>query len=250
MGAGPRARRLAGAASTAWDGPVAPLTGVRVVLVDVNETLSDTSALSAAFEAVGAPGHLAPTWFASVLRDGFALTGAGAAAPFAEVARALALSELAPHVAADSLDAAADAVVAAVGQLPLHPDAPGGLRALTAAGLRVVTLTNGAAEVADQLLSTGAAREPVEQVLSVADAEGGAWKPAAAAYRYALEACGVEAGEAALVAVHPWDVDGAARAGLRAVWVDRSGAPYPEVFRAPDATVRSLEDLPRLLRRV
>ena len=231
-------------------GSVALLTGVRVVLLDVNETLSDTSALTAAFEAVGAPGHLAPTWFAAVLRDGFALTAVGAAAPFADVGRALARSVLSGHVAVESLDAAADAVVAAVGELPLHPDVPGGLRALAAAGLRVVTLTNGAAEVSDRLLRGGGAREPVAELLSVADAEGGAWKPHPAAYRYALEACGVEPGEAVLVAVHPWDVDGAAREGLRAVWVDRSGVPYPEVFRAPDATVRGLEDLPRLLRRV
>jgi len=230
-------------------GQVAHLTGVSVVLLDVNETLSDTSALSAAFEAVGAPGHLAPTWFAAVLRDGFALTLVGAAAPFPDVARALARSVLSAHVPDASLDDAADAVVAAVGGLPLHPDVAGGLRALAAAGLRVVTLTNGAVEVSERLLVSGGAREPVERLLSVADAEGGAWKPAAAAYRSALQACGVEPGEAVLVAVHPWDVDGAARAGLRTVWVDRSGAPYPEVFRDPDATVRSLEDLPRLLRR-
>jgi len=230
-------------------GGVTSLTGVSVVLLDVNETLSDTSALSAAFERAGAPGHLAPTWFAAVLRDGFALTAVGAAAPFADVGRAVARSVLSGQVPVESLEAAADAVVGAVGDLPLHPDVPGGLRALVAAGLRVATLTNGATEVSDRLLSAGGAREPVERLLSVADAEGGSWKPHPAAYRYALDACGVEPGEAVLVAVHPWDVDGAARAGLRTVWVDRTGTPYPEVFRAPDATVRSLEDLPRLLRR-
>ena len=37
-----------------------------------------------------------------------------------------------------------------------------------------------------------------------------------------------------LVAVHPWDIDGAKRAGLRAAWVNRSGLPYPETFRDPD----------------
>ena len=30
-----------------------------------------------------------------------------------------------------------------------------------------------------------------------------------------------------LVAVHPWDIDGASRAGLVTAWLNRSGGPYP-----------------------
>jgi 2-haloacid dehalogenase len=227
---------------------VPSLPGVDVVLLDVNETLSDTSALAAAFERVGAPGALAQTWFASVLRDGFALVAAGTAAPFADVARATARSLLSGVVPHGHLADAADACVAAVARLPLHPDVPGGLRALRAAGLRVGTLTNGSVAVSEQLLERGGVRDEVERLLSVADAEGGSWKPAPAAYRYGLSQWGVEARRAVLVAVHPWDVDGAARAGLRTAWVDRSGAPYPEVFTAPDVTVAGLEELPGLLR--
>ncbi len=46
-----------------------------------------------------------------------------------------------------------------------------------------------------------------------------------------------------LVAVHPWDTDGAARAGLGSVWVDRGDATYPGYFRPPDLTADSLTDL-------
>jgi len=46
-----------------------------------------------------------------------------------------------------------------------------------------------------------------------------------------------------MVAVHPWDVDGAAHAGMRTAWVDRSGGHYPSYAAEPDHTVRSLEDL-------
>jgi 2-haloacid dehalogenase len=38
-----------------------------------------------------------------------------------------------------------------------------------------------------------------------------------------------------LVAVHPWDIDGAKRAGLQAVWLNRHNDRYPEFFHAPDA---------------
>ncbi len=46
-----------------------------------------------------------------------------------------------------------------------------------------------------------------------------------------------------LVAVHPWDIDGAARAGWRTAYLDRTGTPWPAVFRRPDHHVRSLTEL-------
>ncbi|SDQ89182.1 haloacid dehalogenase type II [Quadrisphaera sp. DSM 44207] len=220
---------------------------VRAVLFDVNETLSDTSALAGAFEGVGAPGHLAPTWFAAVLRDGFALTLAGASAPFADVARAVGRTVLAQAVAPERLDDAVQRVVAAVGELPLHPDVPGGLRALAGRGLRLATLTNGGAAVPRQLLAAAGLEGVVDRLLSVQDAPGGAWKPAASAYRHALGQLGVEPADAVLVAVHPWDVDGAHRAGLRTVFVDRAGTGHPAVFAAPDAVVSGVDELPAVL---
>ena len=52
-----------------------------------------------------------------------------------------------------------------------------------------------------------------------------------------------------LVAVHPWDIDGAARAGLGTAWITRDGAPYPGYFRSPDVTAASLAELADQLRR-
>ena len=61
------------------DGPRRPT----LLVFDVNETLSDMAPLNARFEDVGAPAHLAKTWFAELLRDGFALTVSGASESFA-----------------------------------------------------------------------------------------------------------------------------------------------------------------------
>jgi len=46
-----------------------------------------------------------------------------------------------------------------------------------------------------------------------------------------------------LIAAHPWDVDGAARARLLTGWVARSGGGYPPYFVAPDTEARDLERL-------
>jgi 2-haloacid dehalogenase len=50
-----------------------------------------------------------------------------------------------------------------------------------------------------------------------------------------------------LVAVHPWDIDGASRAGLTTAWVSRDGADYPSHFQPPTYMVRALPELAVLL---
>ncbi len=210
-----------------------------VVVFDVNETLSDLAPLGGRFADLGLPASLAPHWFAAVLRDGFALAVHGESAPFAALGEAV-LRTLVAGRDVDA-DAAVEHVLSGFLDLPVHPDVPAGVRALRAAGLRLVTLSNGAAAVAEQLLARAGLREEFEAVLSVADA--GIWKPAPAAYRHAATACGVDVSELLLVAVHPWDLDGAARAGLSTAWVDRSGGPYPPAFRTPTYTVPALTDL-------
>jgi 2-haloacid dehalogenase len=43
-----------------------------LIVLDVNETLSDMAPMGQRFADVGAPPLLAKVWFASLLRDGFA----------------------------------------------------------------------------------------------------------------------------------------------------------------------------------
>ncbi|GAA1851032.1 haloacid dehalogenase type II [Microlunatus capsulatus] len=213
------------------------------VVLDVNETLSDLGALAPVLREVGAPESLLGTWFAGTLRDGFALTLQGEPAAFADVARAVLVGLLAQHPdRVDDVDAAADAVLDAFRTLPVHPDVPDGLRALADAGFPVVTLSNGATSVAEALLEQAGVRDRVSQVLSVEDTGG--WKPARAAYSHAEAEAGRSGADLLLVAVHPWDLDGASRAGWRTAHLDRTGAPWPPVFRRPTHHLTALADLP------
>jgi len=222
---------------------MAPLTRPSVLLLDVNETLSDLGPMGEVFAEVGAPPGLAATWFSGVLRDGFALATGGVSEPFARIAT----DALGSHFSGLSLDRpveeAVDHVMAAFTSLDVHPDVRSGLPALAAGGARVATLSNGSASVAQQLLARAGLADHVAELMSVEDA--GVWKPARAAYAHGCRLMGVEPGEAMLVAVHPWDVDGASRAGLATCWVDRTGAPYPAYFRAPDLVVSGFEELAR-----
>jgi 2-haloacid dehalogenase len=212
-----------------------------VIVFDVNETLSDLSALGARFIEVGAAGSAARLWFASVLRDGFALTAAGENPSFADVARGLLVSQLSEAQLNRSVDEAAQHVMDGFARLELHADVASGIDDLHENGYRLATLSNGAASVADRLLTSANVRDRFERLLSVEDA--GAWKPSPAAYRYAATELGVPVEELALVACHPWDVDGARRAGLQSVYVNRTDAPFPGTFTEPSYTVTGVDEI-------
>ena len=73
--------------------------------------------------------------------------------------------------------------------------------------------------------------------------DAGVWKPACAAYEYAARSRGTALGEMLLVAVHPWDIDGAARAGMSTAWINRADSAYPEVFTSPTWRASTLLEL-------
>ena len=223
------------------DGPRRP----SLVVFDVNETLSDMSPLAVRFEEVGAPNLMAPTWFAELLRDGFALTACGVAEPFARLAAETLRLKLESQDLDRDLDEAVEHVLSGFAGLALHPDVTEGLNALADLGVRLVTLSNGSAQVAETLLEHAGVRPLFERLLSVEEA--GIWKPASGAYDFALAQCGVDAEDAMLVAVHPWDINGAARAGLGTAWVNRAEGRYPAYFTAPDLSVASLPELARAI---
>ncbi|WP_446033989.1 haloacid dehalogenase type II [Streptomyces olivaceus] len=217
-----------------------------VLVFDVNETLSDMEPLERRFEEVGAPGGLARLWFAGVLRDGFALTAAGGFGEFSAVAfeGAKGLLGDVPGWGGD-VEAAASHVLGGLQQLRVHADVPDGVRALRRSGFRLVTMTNGAAESSEGLLGRAGISELFEAHLDVRGPR--VWKPAPGAYRYAVEQVGVRAEEAVLVAVHPWDVDGARRAGLGGAWVRREKGSYPGVMLPPTYSVGDLVELAGVL---
>ncbi|USX45716.1 haloacid dehalogenase type II [Dietzia kunjamensis] len=217
----------------------------QVIVFDVNETLSDTTAMAARFSDVGAPGSMYPLWFADLLRDGFALTAAGAARPFADIGTGL-LQVMLSEVELDRpLDEAIEHVMSGFVGLDPHPDVADGVTALTELGIRLVTLNNGSTQVAEKLLTSAGVRHNFDKLLSVDSVS--AWKPAAPAYEFALEQCAVAPSDAMLVAVHPWDIDGAHRFGMATAWINRTNGTYPAHFASPDLEVTDITELARRL---
>lgn len=217
----------------------------RLIVFDVNETLSDMTAMADRFADVGASPDMSSLWFAGLLRDGFALVAAGAACSFVDIGSGLLRVMLSGTELDRPVEDAVEHIMSGFVGLDPHPDVAQGVEALTSLGIRLVTLSNGSTRVAESLLEAAGVRRNFETLLSVDTV--GAWKPAARAYEYALDTCAVEPGDAMLVAVHPWDIDGAHRAGLATAWINRNSGVYPDYFHAPDVEATSLTQLARRL---
>ncbi|WP_230529260.1 hypothetical protein [Streptomyces violaceus] len=50
-----------------------------------------------------------------------------------------------------------------------------------------------------------------------------------------------------MVAVHPWDIDGAQRAGLDGAWLRRGASVYPRAMTSPGCSAQDLKELANML---
>jgi pimeloyl-ACP methyl ester carboxylesterase len=118
------------------------------IAFDVIETMFALEPLRQRIITAGQPGHLLELWFARLLRDAFALAAAGGYRPFAELATQ-ALASATGHTLPHDL---AREIAGGFAELDPHPDVEPALRRAHAAGVRVVTLTNGSAHTTATLL--------------------------------------------------------------------------------------------------
>lgn len=225
--------------------PRAPDRRPVAVLLDIFETVVQVDALADRFVAVGRPGPEWELFFTRTLRDGMALTLAGDARPFAEVARAT-LRTTTGHTLSDE---ALDHVLDGFRHLPAHPDAEPALAALADAGVPVWAFTHGSAAVASDALERAGLRVLLRDVLS-AEAIA-SFKPPPRVYHWACSTIDRPPDRVALVAAHSWDVHGAVRAGLVGGLATRLEGAVPATVERPhvaapglDAVVDALLALP------
>jgi 2-haloacid dehalogenase len=207
----------------------------RVVLVDVFETMLRVDALGSRFVDVGRPADESRLFFARTLRDGMALTMAGDAPPFGDVARA-ALRTLADGLSPEAVEHVLDGLR----ELPPHSDVEPALLAMTRARVPVYGFTHGDPAVAAAALDRAGLRTYLREVLSTQAVR--AFKPAPWTYRWGCEKVDSPPERTALLAAHSWDVHGAIRAGLVGALATRLEGWVPDVVDRPHVTAERLDD--------
>lgn len=210
-----------------------------VIAFDVIETLFPIEPLGASFRSVGLPPESLRLFFAQMLRDAFALEATGIYRPFRELAAASLRVTLANHrLSAD--DARISGILQGFANLAPYDDVRPAFERARAGGVRITTLTNGAAETTNKLLSNAGVRELVENIVSIDDVRR--WKPNREVYLRAARAAGVDPSRLALVAAHAWDTHGAKQAGLVTAWIRRGDKEYTGAMSPPDIVGNGLAD--------
>ena len=131
--------------------------------------------------------------------------------------------------------------------LATFPEVGEALAALKAMKLRLAILSNGSPAMLRPVVAHAGLRGLIGTVISVDQRK--IYKPAPAVYRLAMERLRVPKAAIGFVSSNCWDACGAKSFGFHTFWINRSGAPVDELGVAPDHTIRSLEELPGLLRR-
>jgi 2-haloacid dehalogenase len=209
----------------------------KVVLFDVFETLLDLDALRGRFVDVGRSPDDLELFFARTLRDGMALTLAGGAPPFLQVARSALIRSTGRRLS----EAAVEHVLDGFSELPPHPDVEPALVVLARAKVPAYAFAHGSADVVRAALDRAQLRSYLRGVLSAEEIQS--FRPPPTVYHWACRRVGAVPANTALVAVHSWDVHGAIRAGLVGALATRYEGGTSDVFDPPHVVAAKLDEV-------
>ena len=216
-----------------------------VLAFDVYGTLIDTQGVTVELERrlsdVTKAGEFAKRWREKQLEYSFRHGLMGAYVSFTECTReALVFTDRALQTGLSDNDH--DHLMAVYAELPAFPDVVPALDQLRDAGIRCVAFSNGTEEAVSQLLTRAGVRSHMDVVISVDEVKR--FKPDPAVYAYLRTWLETRPENTWLISSNPFDVIGAAHAGLRSAWVRRhSDAPFDPWGIEPDVTVPELETL-------
>jgi 2-haloacid dehalogenase len=201
----------------------------KMMAFDIIGTVFPLEPLRPSIVALGLPPTGLEGWFAAGCRDAFAMAAVGDFAPFKTV-----------------LEAALDGVLAEQGL-----DAPADERKALLEKLETLDARDGAreaflllADIGIPVMARSGLIDLVQEVVSVDEVKLA--KPRGEVYAHAAQKAGVDRAELALVAAHPWDINGAASAGLVTTYL-AADRPYSRVMRKPDMEALTLPEIGRRL---
>lgn len=163
------------------------------------------------------------------------------------------------QVTGDALDFALDSVLGSSvpnglrdrlmdSYLTLHayPEVLGVLRDLKKRGFKTAILSNGTPEMLERVCETSGVGALMDAVLSVE--EVGIYKPHPAVYKLAVDRLEIRADHICFQSSNAWDATAASAFGFKVAWINRFGQAPERLPGRPDAELKTLDELPPLLR--
>jgi len=221
--------------------------GREVLAFDLYGTLADPIAVAGELgrllgESSGT--EAAALWRGKQLEYSFRLTAMGRYEDFRWVT-ARALDFALASVGARLPEGEAERLAGLYDHLRPFPDAVPALRSLAGLGYEFAVLSNGTPAMIGNCLGNSGLGEFFGQRISVDEVR--VFKPSPVVYRHAAGRLSRPAGQVRLVTSNAFDCVGAAAAGMRTAWVNRSAAPFDTIGQPPDLTVPALDRLPAAL---
>jgi len=131
--------------------------------------------------------------------------------------------------------------------LAAFPDVKPGLEALKALGFQLAMLSNGEPKMLEAAARSAGILTLLDHIVSVEEVK--IFKPSPRVYNLAPERLSMSNAELGFVSSNSWDAAGAASAGLRTFWIQRSAAEPPEELGfGAERVVHALTDLAPLVR--
>jgi len=210
------------------------------LLFDINEAVLNLHPLQPKFESAFGDGAVAATWFAMLLHSSTVCAVTNTKSDFATLA-GITLDTLAARLGMTLSDEQRDAILSGFANLPPHDDIKPALTRLRSAGYRTVAFTNSSLHLVTTQMTNAGLTEYFDAIISVE--ETGSFKPDPKVYEFAAHRLNRSIDTLRLVATHDWDTHGAFSAGMKAAYIDRSGAPYHAQYRQPDVYAMTMEDI-------
>ncbi len=130
--------------------------------------------------------------------------------------------------------------------LDCFPEVPDVLAKLKAQGYGIAVLSNGSPSMLADAVANAKLGPLLDHVISVEEA--GVFKTHPSVYKLATERLGVAPAAISFQSSNAWDAHAASAFGMRVVWCNRYGQRRERLPGNPDREIRTLAELPALLR--
>jgi 2-haloacid dehalogenase len=214
------------------------------ILFDINETVLNLNILRPKFALYLGNENFMDTWFFMLLHSSTVCLATEVKTDFSRLALAT-LKSLAGRLGKTLSDEHYDDILSTFSNLPTHDDIEPALTKLRNVGFKLIAFSNSSASLLkSQLINSGLVNY-FDDAISVESA--GTFKPSLSGYQYAIKKLSMPPNNIRLVATHDWDTHGALCAGLKAAFINRFKGPYNPLYKMPDITGKSMEEIAELI---
>ncbi len=192
----------------------------KLLIFDVNETLLDMTPLKKSINSALKNDYGFDIWFPSLLQYSLVETSIGTYHDFSKIAAAT-FKMTAMKFELNFTEEEIQEILSPISNLKPHPEVLEALSLLKQNNFKMIALTNGKPEVAEEQLKHAEIDHFFEEVVSVDVVKK--YKPHPDTYNYVLKKYEIVANDAMMIAAHGWDVAGAQQAGLQTAFIGRPG---------------------------